>query len=316
MTTVSTSKPNQQQQQSFVTSFIIQQNKKLPNHSRESSADSLNLITSSSSSSSEQQNLSDMPYIYKQPAPQQQQQPLNKKQLYINTTPNNKISQGTFTFNQNNNLQRKDSIETLDSISSTNSIKLLTTPNKNTSSSSSSSSVSSTTAVKYDYYEPLIMSQINNNSNNTMMTNNSTIDDDLDFLPSPTSSGIPTSPSVLSFLSTSSTTLTPLANASASAGYIPTRYTDRRVSTSAIQPDPYRFNVNYSEAGSHLARSAQEQLKIAEQIKEAKKEAQRQAAIAAIKSTKDNSSENVGEDWQNVSDFNNSCFNWIFLSGF
>jgi hypothetical protein len=42
---------------------------------------------------------------------------------------------------------------------------------------------------------------------------------------------------------------------------IPTRFIDRRVSTSVTNTDPYKFNVNYSEAGQRLARKAQEQLK-------------------------------------------------------
>lgn len=83
---------------------------------------------------------------------------------------------------------------------------------------------------------------------------------------------------------------------------IPTRFIDRRVSQSAIQQDPHKFNVNYSEAGSYLARAAQEQLKVAEQIKEAKKEAQKQQLEQLKSNKKDNlSGENTGEDWQNVS---------------
>jgi hypothetical protein len=49
---------------------------------------------------------------------------------------------------------------------------------------------------------------------------------------------------------------------------IPTRFVDRRVSTSVAQSDPYRFNVNYSEAGQRLARKAQEQLKVVEKVKD------------------------------------------------
>ena len=316
MKTVST---KQLPHQPLVSSYIIQQQY----HSRESSSDSLNLITSSSSSSSEQQNYIDMPLIYKQPLTKlqpQQNKNNNNKQLFINTNNNNnnsnKISTGTFVFN---NLARKDSNETLDSISSTNSIKLATTPHKNTSSSSSSSSVSSSTAVKYEEYETINMQiPLNNNTTNNankIAPNNNQYDDDIDFLPSPTSSGIPTSPSVLSYLSTSSTTPNNNNNnnnASANnTSYIPTRYFDRRVSQSAIQQDPYKFNVNYSEAGSHLARAAQEQLKIAEKIKEAKKEAQKQQLEQLNNAKKD--SEDTGEDWQNVSliDFNNLLINFL-----
>jgi len=140
-------------------------------------------------------------------------------------------------------LIRKDSVETLDSISSSNS--------KNS------------------------VSKGINSLNNNMCDSQ----DDLDYqqlAPVSPSSGL-ASPSVSSYLSsisnqtstgTPSCCLQGLQSASAS---IPTRYVDRRVSSSAIQQDPYKYNVNYSEAGQRLARQAQEQLKIVDKLKEAKR---------------------------------------------
>jgi hypothetical protein len=59
-------------------------------------------------------------------------------------------------------------------------------------------------------------------------------------------------------------------NANGTVQVIPTRFIDRRVSTSLIQSDPYKFNVNYFEAGQRLAKKAQEQLKSLEKIKDSK----------------------------------------------
>jgi hypothetical protein len=73
--------------------------------------------------------------------------------------------------------------------------------------------------------------------------------------------------------------------------------------------DPYKFNVNYSEAGQRLAKKAQEQLKVAEKVKES-------AAADTAKPTSINSgsrqnstdvsgngndTSELGEDWQYVS---------------
>jgi hypothetical protein len=60
------------------------------------------------------------------------------------------------------------------------------------------------------------------------------------------------------------------ASANGSVQVIPTRFIDRRVSTSLIQSDPYKFNVNYFEAGQRLAKKAQEQLKSLEKTKDLK----------------------------------------------
>jgi trimeric autotransporter adhesin len=42
---------------------------------------------------------------------------------------------------------------------------------------------------------------------------------------------------------------------------IPTRFIDRRISTSALPVDPHKFNVKYSEVGQKIAQKAQEALK-------------------------------------------------------
>ena len=100
---------------------------------------------------------------------------------------------------------------------------------------------------------------------------------------------------------------------------IPTRFVDRRVSTSIMQSDPYKFNVNYSEAGQRLAKKAQEQLKCVEKSKEdlidnQQQQQQQQTISQSINNSKNNNNNkkdyvyslndvNNGEDWQNVSKF-------------
>lgn len=86
---------------------------------------------------------------------------------------------------------------------------------------------------------------------------------------------------------------------------IPTRHVDRRVSTSVTQTDPYKFNVNYSEAGQRLARKAQEQLKTVEKLKEATgldtpAGSSRRNSTDAFSSSINDANE-FGEDWQYVS---------------
>lgn len=91
---------------------------------------------------------------------------------------------------------------------------------------------------------------------------------------------------------------------------IPTRFTDRRVSAGLVQTDPYKFNVNYSEAGQRLAKKAQEQLKTLEKSKEVP-EINGNSDVITTKSLNSRrmSSDNfnmetapssIGDDWQNV----------------
>jgi hypothetical protein len=172
-------------------------------------------------------------------------------------------------------LIRKDSVETLDSIGSSNS----------------------------------------KNSNFLLLSSQ----DDLDYqnLTSPSSTSGISSPSVLSYLSNyslsnnSTTHQLTTSTATATNTIIPTRFIDRRVS----QPsqDPHKYNVNISEAGSRLARAAQEQLKVAEKLKDTKhqqQQSQQQNESATIyshsKLTKQRSESlndnfETPEDWQNVS---------------
>jgi hypothetical protein len=123
-------------------------------------------------------------------------------------------------------------------------------------------------------------------------------------LSSSNSSNSPTSPNQQSITTTSSTNLTSQS--------IPTRYIDRRVSTSVIQSDPYKFNVNYSEAGQKLAKKAQEQLKTVEKCKELSVNAAGAAGTNSLSGSRTTSRRNsellmnengslVSDDWQNVS---------------
>jgi len=103
---------------------------------------------------------------------------------------------------------------------------------------------------------------------------------------------------------------------------IPTRYIDRRVSTSVIQSDPYKFNVNYSEAGQKLAKKAQEQLKTVEKCKELGLNATGASGTTSQSGSTSTSRRNsellmnengslVSDDWQNV-----SLSNFILLNHF
>lgn len=98
------------------------------------------------------------------------------------------------------------------------------------------------------------------------------------------------------------------ATTTASNTIIPTRYIDRRVSAGIIQTDPYKFNVNYSEAGQRLAKQAQAQLKSLEKSKEADtiEMAPVTSSSSSSSSRRPSSIDNfdpnsIGEDWQNVS---------------
>ncbi|CAF0711793.1 unnamed protein product [Brachionus calyciflorus] len=84
---------------------------------------------------------------------------------------------------------------------------------------------------------------------------------------------------------------------------IPTRYFDRRVSTSVMDSNPYKFNVNYSAAGQQLAKKAHEQLKTVEKSKELKKlESEKKNNATVVKKKNDyinNDDESLNDDWQN-----------------
>lgn len=114
--------------------------------------------------------------------------------------------------------------------------------------------------------------------------------------------------------STNSAALSPhqqINIAPANQQQIPTRYIDRRTSTSAIPTDPHKFNVNYSTAGQKLARKAQELIKSVEISKDSVKKDAEQTNIKSI--VNDNQASDNGngsgsgsgggsinEDWQNV----------------
>lgn len=84
---------------------------------------------------------------------------------------------------------------------------------------------------------------------------------------------------------------------------IPTRFVDRRVSAGGVQSDPYKFNVNYSEAGQRLAKKAQAQLKSLEKSKEDEIVIVTSSVRRVSVSEEANGGEAAmnGDDWQNVS---------------
>ena len=106
--------------------------------------------------------------------------------------------------------------------------------------------------------------------------------------------------------SETSALVSPQANAATNL-HIPTRYSDRRVSTSAISTDPHKFNVKYAEVGQRIARKAQETIKKAKEI-----DANDALSTAPATSKRSDSVENgngsgsgsgggsANDDWQNV----------------
>lgn len=237
-----------------------------------------------------------MSYIYKQQLQQQQQQ--------INSNKN--VTSASF-------INRKDSIDALDSISK-NTLKCVDTNSDNNGSSNFTVSPSMSSSPG---------STNNNNSNKiikqatTTTTTNS--QDDLQLIDS-TMSPISSNNSAISphLMSTSSSTN--LSNSNLSNGInvnnnsnnkinsniqtIPTRFVDRRVSTSVNQT--YKFN--YQEAGQKLARKAQEQLKTVEKCKEknndelvvvANKDSPKKVQTTNKESELSGSSP-ISDDWQNV----------------
>jgi hypothetical protein len=237
-----------------------------------------------------------MSYIYKQQLQQQQQ---------INSNKN--VTSASF-------INRKDSIDALDSISK-NTLKCVDSNNDNNGSSNFTVSPSMSSSPG---------STNNNNSNkiNKQATNTTTnSQDDLQLIDS-TMSPISSNNSAISphLMSTSSSTN--LSNSNLSNGInvnnnsnnkinsniqtIPTRFVDRRVSTSVNQT--YKFN--YQEAGQKLARKAQEQLKTVEKCKEKNND----EIVVVVANNKDSSktvqttnkeselsgSSPISDDWQNV----------------
>ena len=94
---------------------------------------------------------------------------------------------------------------------------------------------------------------------------------------------------------------------------IPTRFIDRRVSTGVASSDPYKFNVNYSEAGQRLAKKAHQQIKTLEKSKEVEVVVDNDGHSVSSSSSRrlsntsteainnfDSSSNLLGDDWQNV----------------
>ena len=105
----------------------------------------------------------------------------------------------------------------------------------------------------------------------------------------------------ISPVSSSSTAVSPQQQQQ-NTQHIPTRYVDRRISTSALPADPHKFNVNYSTAGQKLARKAQELLKSVEISKESETPASNDTANIATTPTHnaDSLSNGISDDWQNV----------------
>jgi hypothetical protein len=102
---------------------------------------------------------------------------------------------------------------------------------------------------------------------------------------------------------------------------IPTRFIDRRVSTGVASSDPYKFNVNYSEAGQRLAKKAHQQIKTLEKSKEVEVVIDNDGHSVSSSSSRrlsntsteainnfDSSSNLLGDDWQNVIVFLISIF--------
>ena len=244
-----------------------------------------------------------MSYIYK---PNGTGNKLNAKPLKPLQINSNEYNPNNKKFNNNSQSNLKDSVETIDSLSNKNN------SDNNLSSSSPSSSISSN-----------LNSNCINNTNTTTNTNGNL---ELDTNNSVTNSNknnnetlgsqedLGLIESAMSPISSTNSALSPhlVSNCNNNSSSnnnvqtIPTRFIDRRVSNGVAQSDPYKFNVNYSEAGQRLARKAQEQLKTVEKSKE-----ETQEVIITTSSNRRNSDyfgnnndeAPLGEDWQNVSWF-------------
>ena len=244
-----------------------------------------------------------MSYIYK---PNGTGNKLNAKPLKPLQINSNEYNPNNKKFNNNSQSNLKDSVETIDSLSNKNN------SDNNLSSSSPSSSISSN-----------LNSNCINNTNTTTNTNGNL---ELDTNNSVTNSNknnnetlgsqedLGLIESAMSPISSTNSALSPhlVSNCNNNSSSnnnvqtIPTRFIDRRVSNGVAQSDPYKFNVNYSEAGQRLARKAQEQLKTVEKSKE-----ETQEVIITTSSNRRNSDyfgnnndeAPLGDDWQNVSWF-------------
>jgi hypothetical protein len=242
-----------------------------------------------------------MSYIYK---PNGTGNKLNAKPLKPLQINSNEYNPNNKKFNNNSQSNLKDSVETIDSLSNKNN------SDNNLSSSSPSSSISSN-----------LNSNCINNTNTTTNTNGNL---ELDTNNSVTNSNknnnetlgsqedLGLIESAMSPISSTNSALSPhlVSNCNNNSSSnnnvqtIPTRFIDRRVSNGVAQSDPYKFNVNYSEAGQRLARKAQEQLKTVEKSKE-----ETQEVIITTSSNRRNSDyfgnnndeAPIGDDWQNVS---------------
>lgn len=181
----------------------------------------------------------------------------------------------TFAKQQSNDLlansNLKDSVETIDSFTSSTNSSILNAKSSNNQALFSSPSSSSS-------YSANLNTDLSS-TNNLAAKNGLESQEDLRLIDS-TMSPISSTNSVASprLISGSSNNINSNANnhSSGTVQSIPTRFVDRRVSTSIIESNPYKFNVNYSEAGQRLAKKAQEQLKTVEKSKELNKLAEEQ----------------------------------------
>lgn len=218
---------------------------------------------------------------------------------------------------------RKDSIDAIDSFIGVKTNGLKSTDANFTSSPSVSSSSPGTTNHHHHHHQntngnDLNLNKVENYNLADSQDDLQLIDSTMSPISSSTNSAI--SPHLISTSSStnlsnstsnlngstsqtsgSNNTVKPNTTNTITTTCIPTRFVDRRVSTSVGQ-QTYKFN--YSEAGQRMARKAQEQLKTVEKSKETDSLLVDSASPVSPLSKQNgdpNTNGLINEDWQNVS---------------
>ena len=265
------------------------------NHKKSDDSDAAKAILNNADSNQTlgQANNLNMSCVYKQNVGLNQTKKSIKPNIILNR---HSISQIDSSSDYLNQLSRKDSFENIDSAIST--FRYSTSSTKSVNSNSNFSSSPSPTN-----------SNLNSQQSSDNLVTESQTDEEIQSTMSPissTTSGI--SPHLTNGNNNNNSNnnnmpMSPRNNSTTTtAAVIPTRFMDRRVSTGVFQSDPYKFNVNYVEAGKKLAKKAQEQLKTVEKSKDLKQMSFEEAEILRKREAQraNEALEVNGDDWQHV----------------
>lgn len=176
------------------------------------------------------------------------------------------------TTSDNNNalpaesLNRKDSVETIDSMSNSSTNSSLLNKNSSASSLGNGNHIKPLDHNLGDSHEDLQL--IDSTMSPISSTNSAAVSPHLTISTSSSSNNISNSSTNLNSTNINNTLNHSQQQAASNTTVIPTRYIDRRVSNTPVEQ---KFNINYSKAGQELARKAAEQLKTVEKSKEVQK---------------------------------------------